>query len=333
MKMRFSGNGASADIVEAKKKFQEIFGDSESAQITVTPASLILLGDHAHYNEGVLISVALNKYSIIVIRRRPDDKIILADVDSNNIIRLSLQETETEHEIKFKNIIQLIKVLRDGKYISHGFECAFSSSIPDCIGLGKLASLEVGFGSALKKIFNITITYIELLGIIRKAESDILGKISNIAHLYTAKFGKENKLFFIDLRTLEYKTIPIRGNNLELVIFDTGVKINNVQNMCNERIEECEVGVKGLRLYIWGIKNLRDVESDFLLRHYHMLPRRIFNRVLYNVKKRMRAENTIKFLKKNSMRDFGKCITESHWELSKDYALSNEISDFIVTQS
>src|SRR4030042_5777747 len=116
--MKFSGNGASLDILGAKKKFNDFFGDSNSAQVTITPASLILLGDHTHYNDGVLVSVALDKYSIVVMRKRTDDKIILVDFNSDQVKKYSLQELETENEIKFRYIIDLIKALRDMKYIS-----------------------------------------------------------------------------------------------------------------------------------------------------------------------------------------------------------------------
>jgi galactokinase len=103
--------------------------------------------------------------------------------------------------------------------------------------------------------------------------------------------------------------------------------------VCNERIDECEIGVKGLRLYIWGIKTLRDVGKDFLLKHYHMLPKRIFSRVLYNVKERARAEEALKLLKKKSYAEFGALIFESHKNLSEDYEISSDQCDFLVGQA
>ncbi|MBU4338067.1 hypothetical protein KKD57_00730, partial [Patescibacteria group bacterium] len=129
-----------------------------------------------------------------------------------------------------------------------------------------------------------------LLNIVRRNELNVIGKISNQAHHYTIQFGKENRLFIMDLRTKEHRTISLDCSKYSLAICDSGEKIIEPQKICAERIEECEVGVKGLRLYVWGIKNLRDIELEFLLKHVHMLPGRIFSRVLYNVKERLRAQ-------------------------------------------
>lgn len=319
-------------LEESKAKFEEIFGSLTGSVITITPVSLMLLGDHTHYNDGILLSVALDKYSIVVLRKRKDDKVNIVNILNGKRKEFSLNNIPDETDIDFKYCVGLVKSFKTSNLIHFGFDCVYYIEIPDCIGLGKYSSLEVGFAAAIKKSFQIKIDTKSLLHLIYKSELNIIGKISNKTHHYTAIFGKENKIFFIDLRTLEHKTISLK-NNFEIVIFDTGEKINNSLKTCNERIEECEVGVKGLRLYIWGIKNLRDVGLDFLLRHYHMLPRRIFNRVLYNVKERERAEKAIDSLKRNLFNEFGKCLIESHWSMSQDYELSCEKCDFIVLKS
>lgn len=333
--MSFEGFCKLDEIATVKTKFCNTYGNDAKSQIVVTPASLILLGDHTHYNEGVLLTAALNKYSIVQIKKRDDRQINITSTDSTNGIAksFSLNDVQNVDETKFKTLTCLIKLLHKERFITSGFDCVISTSIPECIGLGTTAALEIGFVTAIKKVFKLPVDIKELFLLVRKNEINILGKISNKAHFYNLKFVKEGKLLFVDLRTLEYKPISIPNNNFNIVICDTGERIINPENTCNERITECEVGVKGLRLYIWGIKNLRDVEQDFLIRHVHMLPKKIFNRVLYNVKERIRAEQAIKFLKGKSLVEFGKLITESHWSLTGDYEISCDKCDYIVRES
>ena len=137
----------------------------------------------------------------------------------------------------------------------------------------------------------------------------------------------------MDLRTKDHKMLAIDRDDYSLIICDSGEEIIDPQKICNERIEECEVGVKGLRLYIWGIKNLRDVNMDFLHRHYHMLPHRIFNRILYNVKERNRSEEAVRLIHKKSFRELGNLIIESHRDLSEIYELRSEHCDFLVNEA
>lgn len=333
--MEIDGNISLNEITKVQNRFNALFGDSSKSATIITPASLILLGDHTHYNHGVLVSAAVNRYSIVQVKKRDDKLVNITSTDSSNgnMKSFSLSDIQNVEETGFKILTCLIKLLHHERLITSGFDCVVSSSIPECIGLGSNAALEVGFVSAIKKVFKLSVDIKELFLLIRKNELNLLGKISNKAHYFTVKFEKEGKLLFVDLRTMEYKPIQFNSEHLNIVICDTNERVVNPQDTCNERITECEVGVKGLRLYIWGIKNLRDVELEFLLRHVHMLPKKIFNRVLYNVKERIRAEDAVKFLKNKSLKDFGSCINDSHLSLAKDYEISCEKRDFLVEQS
>lgn len=327
------GNGSNQNIIQATKIFTSLFGDASNSVLHICPASIILLGDHTHYNDGILISACIDRYWIFVVKKRKDGEINIASTESVNITKLRLDKLENDKDDSFVLLKGLIRILKEENLLRFGFDCVVSSTVPECIGLGSSAAHQVGFLNSVRKALTLDIDDEKLLSLVRKNELNIIGKISNIAHHYTVQFGKEEKLFFMDLRTKEYKTITLDSGEHSLVICDSGEKIINPQNTCNERIEECEVGVKGLRLYLWGIKNLRDIELDFLHKHYHMLPRRIFGRVLYNVKERMRAQEAIKYLKKKSIEEFGKAINESHQNLAEDYDLSNEHCDLIVKES
>ncbi len=328
-----TGNGSHQQILQVIQHFDNVFGDPSAAVLNVSPASLMMLGDHTHYNEGILISACIDKYWIFLIRKRKDDEIYIASADTNEIENFSLKNVDGDNKDSFKLLKGILKHLREFGLIKSGFDCVVSSTVPECLGLGSYAAHQIGFLNALKKLYNLSIDEERLLNIVRKNEFGVIGKISNVAHHYTVQYGKEKKLFFTDLRTYSHKSLPLRDDKYSIVICDTSEKIVDPQKICNERIEECEVGVKGLRLYIWGIKSLRDVELEFLHKHLHMLPRRIFSRILYNVKEKKRTEEALRGLKRKTMDEFGKLITQSHWSLVEDYDLSFEENNFLVKES
>lgn len=328
-----TGNGGNRNIIRATELFSSLFGDSSGSVLHISPASIILLGDHTHYNDGILISACIDRYWTFLVRKKKDYQINIASTDSNKITIIHLDNFDEQSDNSFGMIKGLLKILKEENLLRSGFDCVVSSTVPECIGLGSSAAHQVGFLNSIRKLFLLKIDDEKLLSIVRKNELNIIGKISNVAHHYTVQFGKENKLFFMDLRTKEFKTISWNSGQHSLVICDSGDKIIEPEITCNERIEECEVGVKALRLYLWGIKNLRDIEIDFLYKHYHMLPRRIFDRVLYNVKERIRAQEAIKYLRKKSIHNFSNTIIESHINLADDYDLSNEYCDFLFKES
>ncbi len=321
------------EINQNDKFFTALFGNSTGSVINASPASLILLGDHTHYNDGILISACIDKYWIFQIKKRKDGQINLASPELNDVIRLKLEKLEPEEEGTFKLLRGLLLILKEEGFLRTGFDCAFSSNVPECLGLGSMAAQQVGFLNALRKALLLKFDDEKLLSMVSRNESLMLGKISNIAHHYTVLYGKENKLFFMDLRTKAYTKFSVDCNECSLAICDSGERIVEPHRICAERIEECEIGTKGLRLYLWGIKNLRDIELEFLHKHFHMLPGRIFQRVLYNVKERIRTQEGIKLIRKKIFEDFGRLVLDSHMNLSNDYEIGNEHSSFLVEEA
>ncbi|MGK9369737.1 galactokinase [Melioribacter sp. Ez-97] len=317
-------------LKKAKQKFEEVFGDSRNAVGITAPTGLMILGDHTHYNDGILLSAPLNSYTTVILRKRKDYEIKIYNAINGTSREFNFFEIPAETDVYFKYVVGIVRLLKADNLINRGFEALFVNDAPDCIGLGKFSSIQIGFLCALRKAFRLNTD--GLLNYVHNNELELLGKISNVAQHHTIRNSKKNKFFFIDLRTLQEKQYNY-NSEYDLVILDTRNKIIDSLSICNERIEECEIGVKGLRLYIWGIKNLRDVNLEFLLRHIHMLPRRIFNRILYNVRERIRVEEAIEALKKKDYRAFGKIISQSHWSLSADYELSDDSCDFIVRNS
>lgn len=314
----------------ASKKFEELHGDLTRTTITISPVNLMILGDHTHYNDGILLSTRVNKYWTVLLRKRKDDIISFADSGNGKFVSSCLNKNEIDNNNEFKLLFNLTKILCENKIIDSGFDCVIYGNIPECFGLGKISSLQVAFLNGIKKIFSLEIPVEELLKYILENEIPFFGKISNVGHHYGIQFGKENKLLSLDLRGKKFHHVNFFPDNYELIVCDTGSIIKNSNVRCNERVDECEIGVKSLRLYIWGIKNLRDVNSSFLLRHYHMVPKKIFNRVLYNVNERKRTQEALNYIESNSWEDFGTLIKASHWSLSQDYEVSDSKVDFLV---
>ncbi|MFC2139659.1 galactokinase [Bacteroidota bacterium] len=315
-------------------KFNVHFGEIKTAAVVLSPASIILLGDHTHYNDGISISASVDKYTAIAVRERKDEAVyVVAGNQSFPINAFSDEFFEKVGSFELRFIRKLVQVLRAAGKLTCGFDCAITTNIPLCIGLGYYTPLLIGALSALNIVFKLNLSFEEMVEFSRKVELSLIGKISNKSLHYTVAKGKKNRLFYFDLRNENYTTHSLPEDKYKLVICDTNEIIERVEDLCNERITECEVGAKGLRLYIWGITNLRDVELEFLEKHIHMIPKRVYQRCLYNVKERIRVEKAVKAWKKKDYELVGRQMFESHESLSADYELSSTELDFLVNES
>lgn len=316
----------------ALKSFEKKFGKGEEPAIILSPASLIFLGDHTHYNDGILLSCALDCYTVITIRKREDAEKNLHFSEESTTKEFCLNSKDNQL-IPYKIASNIAEFVYERYGLTSGFDCIFYSNIPQGVGLGGISSLSIGFINALDKIFNLKIEPVEKNNIARQSEKKYLGKISNKANHFTVANAEAGKITFVDLRKQSFENFKFDGKDYKIVICDTGIKIKNSADLCNERIEECEIGVKGLRLYIWGIKNLRDVNESFLFQHRHMLPKIVYERIHFNVQERIRVENALKAVKKNDKKTFSEQIYNSHKGLSENYNISSKELDHLVEES
>lgn len=314
----------------AIEDFESKFGNAKKSTLIISPASLILLGDHTHYNDGILISCAIDCHTAVVLKKRDDEKRNFHF--SKNSLSQDFCESESNSNLLPSRVVNRIAYLIHEKFnLTSGFDGVFLSDIPQSVGLGGISSLSIGFVIALNKEFKLKMKQNDIMSLAREAELKSLGKISSQANHFTIIGAKTDNLMYIDLRAQSYRNYKFDGIKYKIVICDTGLRFNSAE-VCNSRIEECEIGVKGLRLYIWGIKNLRDVSEEFLFKHRHMIPKIVYDRVNFNVEERMRVEKALDAIKKEEKTALAEEIYKSHNGLSSDYKISVPELDFLVEE-
>jgi len=319
---------------ETKDKFVQLYGGIKGCRYVECPSSLVFLGDHTHYNEGVLLSVGVNKYVTAIGRKRKDNKILIASNFTEEII-----EADSSYVIKpgsrlpVRYMVNLFTTLREKEIIKNGFEIALTSDIPDCFGLGSIAAHQMALLKLVNSLCKLKLSRTALIELSGGIEKKIIGRLSNEAHHSTIVNSHNKSFLFSDLRTKVFKNIPFENEQYEIILLDTEKIIPDSLKMCTERIEECSIGSDTLKTYMWGIKSLRDISDDFLKKKIHMLPKRVYQRINYNVSERNRVETALTNIFNNEIEEFGKCINASHKSISSDYLISSEEIDYLVNES
>lgn len=317
----------------AEERFTKIFGNDNTKITTIAPASVILLGDHTHYNDGNILTCSVSKYVSVVLGFSKDEKIYVL-TDTSEVPTVIDHRVDHFDDLKFPSnrVLQLVQFLKENYSLPNGFVCSVASNIPGGLGLGSTAAFNSAFLNAMNILFKLNIDEEEIIDLIFRTEQNFIGKIANKALITASLKSSNNMIMNYDYRSDNIDEYLFDFENYELIILDTGE--DNLKNvLCKERIEECEVGVKGLRLYIWGIKNLRDVNIDFLEKHVHMLPKRIYSRCYYNVSEKIRVDNALDLIKAGDFPGFANLIFDSHNGLASEYEISSDELDYIVNET
>lgn len=316
-------------LEELHSDFISKFGDTGSVVFSIAPASFVLCGDHTQYNDGLMISAAVNSYIGIALKKN--------DTDENKLIYngMELKEKqlldmilETDDNVTL-SLSALLKLFQKRDILDSGFSCLIINKSSKVFGLGNSAALGTALVSAINEAYALKLNQTQIIDLCLDADRANFGELVNPS-LYCASLGqRSNSVTYYDTRTKHRKYLDF-DPKYKIVLCNTNHLKVNFREMCRERIEECQIGTKGLRLYIWGIKNLRDVEEQFLYRHENMIPKRLFVRCVYNIKVRKLVEQGYKNLKENNIPELGKILFEVQSALEKDYDLSSEMCTKLV---
>jgi galactokinase len=187
--------------------------DEEIHSVAV-PASLILLGDHTHYNDGIIISCAVNRFAVASVIKRNDDKINLDFCDCDLTYSSSLISAPKDKiicgQVSFNALLDLLK---EEEILQSGFDCSICSNIPAAIGIGSISAHQVALLSALNKSHKLNLTDEEIIDLSRRAELNTIGAISNRANHRTVLSAKQNNFLSNDLRSDSTKQIALNKKN------------------------------------------------------------------------------------------------------------------------
>lgn len=309
--------------------FELNFGTSDSVKYFQSPSSIILMGDHTQYNDGIMIATVVDSF-VYFACQKSQKKIEIAYNNQKISGDLTGGFKDSSDDKLLHSLIHLINNLIKGNYIKCGFECFIKNETSKVFGLGNHAAAMMGFMKSLSSTSCFDLNNHQMVEVAVKSETELFGPVVSKTLFYASLMHKEHSLLYHDSRTDFKKFLPI-NENIRLVICNTNVEKENFHERCKDRIVECEVGVKGLRLYIWGIKNLRDVEEKFLERHIHMLPKRLYSRCLYNVLERKLVEDAYKHLRNNEIEEFAINLNKTHKLLAEHYEISSVTMDKLVS--
>ena len=163
----------------------------------------------------------------------------------------------------------------------------------------------------------------------QKAEMEYVGVNCGIMDQFASACGVENRLLYLDCRSLEWETVAL-PENLSIVIADTTVRRKLTSGSYNLRRAECETAVRLLKNELPAINALRDVSTQEFERHSHSLPVTVEKRARHVIGEIQRTQQGRAYLENGDIKSFGKCMIASHGSLRDLYEVSCPELDTMV---
>ncbi len=308
--------------------FQQHFG--EPGFVVRSPGRINLIGEHTDYNLGFVLPASIDKAIYIAIQKREDNGIHLVSVDLQDEYIATLDSFSPSPKQWPDFILGVVDQLQKAGLSIQGFNAVIAGDVPLGAGLSSSAAVECATAFALNAVFDLGLDRKTMVQLSQKAENVFVGVQCGIMDQFASMFGQEEKLIRLDCRSLEYAYIPFPSDEVDIVLFDTGVKHSLASSEYNLRRQECEAGVKMISHKYPEVNSLRDASIQMVNESLANGNDVVYRRCKYVVEEIARLQDACKDLEAGNLPAFGKKMFDTHHGLSKLYEVSCPEADALV---
>ncbi len=289
------------------------------------PGRAELLGNHTDYNEGLVLSLAVNRGTTITASPLPDGRLRFHSLDLDQTWEGSLGDLEPLTEMTWCNYLLGVfhELLRRGVHLE-GAEMTLSSNLPIGAGLSSSASVEIATVLALQKMYPFAMEDMEIARVGQAAEHLYAGVKCGLLDQISVLMSRAGHATHIDCRSMEVRHLPV-PERARFVIVHSGVKHALVAGEYNERRASCEAAARTL-----GKKALRDATSGELEARAGELDEKALKRARHVVGENERVAQAVGLLAAGRIEDFGVLMTASHRSSIENFENSCPELDFLV---
>lgn len=292
-----------------------------------SPGRAEVLGNHTDYNNGLVLSLAIDRDITITSKKRDDRSLTITAKDISQTWEGDLDNISKQEEMSWVNyvlgVLDRIEQVRDIKLC--GLEMEISSTIPIGAGLSSSAALEAVTLMTALAHNDFTMDELEMAKVCLWAEHEYSGVRCGLLDQMSVISSKAGHLNYLDCDVLKNtpKTFPA---GYKFVIVNSEVSHSLADGEYNERRESCEKAAAAL-----GKSSLREVSLNYLEENKEKLEEKPYMRALHVVGETTRVKSALKFMEAGDVESFGNLMFQSHQSSIDNFENSCAELDLLVS--
>lgn len=311
-------------IARARQGFRLAYG-VEPTRFFAAPGRVNLIGEHVDYNEGYVLPCAIDRETIVAAGPpAPQSKEKLFEAvaldmgdmasarDSFDLVA-PIRPGENNWQNHVRGVVQAL-----GRY-GHRvrpMRIAVAGDVPIGAGLSSSAAFGVAVALACSDYSGLSLAPETLAKVAQLAENDFVGCACGIMDQMASAASVADHALLLDCRNLQTLPIPIHAS-LAITVIDTGIRRSLTESAFNQRRAECEAVAAH-----FGVKALRDLDWDTLLRAEPDIDHTLFRRARHVVTEMDRVEPIAIALAQGDTALLAEVTREAHISLSQDFDVS-----------
>jgi galactokinase len=313
-------------VAKTSSRFED--RHSEPPQwVVAAPGRVNLIGEHVDYNDGFVLPMAIDRYTVIAAGPAAGDESTFASDLADEAATISLV-APAKHATRghWSNYVAgvvagcLSRGMRPG-----GFRAVIGSDVPLGGGLSSSAALEVATATLLETITGGELEPVAKALLCQQAEHEFAGVPCGIMDQFASTLCQADHLMLLDCRSRQVELIPFTDDALTVLIINSNVKHELSGGEYAERRGQCEAAAQKL-----GVSSLRDATLEQLETVRDKLDPVEFRRARHAISEIARTSAAATAMKVGDLAQVGRHMAASHASLRDDYEVSCRELDLLV---
>ncbi|MBN1557156.1 MAG: galactokinase [Lentisphaerae bacterium] len=244
-----------------RETFETRYGRAPAVWVRA-PGRVDLMGSHTDYNEGCVLTMAIDRDTRIAAAPRDDRRVQVYAMDVGAGAAFDLDTIAHDPDTPWCEYVRgVAAVLQEAGYALTGCDAVIQSTVPIGSGLSSSAALECAAAVLFRELGGWTVDPVRLALLCQKSETAFVGMNCGVLDQYSSIMGEAGCVLLLDCRALTSRPAPL-ADGIHAVICDTRAERKLTGSEYGERRGQCEEGVRLLKRAYPDITALRDVTLE-----------------------------------------------------------------------
>jgi galactokinase len=286
--------------------------------MAAAPGRVNLIGEHTDYNDGFVLPMAIERYTLLAADRNTTGVVTLHSLTTGETATFNVRGGVERGEPAWSNYVRgVIAGFQQAGSKIPGFDAVIDSSLPYGGGLASSAALEVATATLLEAMDGKTLDPLDKALLCQRAEHDFAGVPCGIMDQFTSILGREDTALLLDCRSRTTTPVPMTDPAVSVLIINTNVRHRLQESEYAKRRARCEEAARVLK-----VPALRDTTLEALESARRQMGPVVFRRARHVVSENERTLQTAKAIQASDWPVVGKLMYASHASLRDDYEVS-----------
>lgn len=305
--------------------FEARFGRGGEIDLYFAPGRVNIIGDHTDYNGGLVLPIAIEQGTYLMIRG--------SELPPSRLYSVNRKEEARFHPSDIRRTGDWADYVRGVCLYAQEscgdlkpFDGLYFGDLSIGVGLSSSASIELvtAFGLAST---GCEIKPMQAVRLGRRSENDFVGLSCGVMDQFTVAFAREGHALLVDCETMEYRQVPYGIKDAVLVVGHTGIYRSLTDTPYNRRRAESEKALDALSSKLHGIKSLGKVPMTEFDRVRWSIPDKLAMRAEHVIYESARVEEAARALERGDAPGLGHLMNRSHESLRDLFEASSKEQD------